>query len=179
MQIEENVPLLESILDRWQTALGNQYQPYKNHVYRVLNFCFALHPCSEEEKEKLIIAGCFHDLGIWPDDIVDYLPPSIELAEQYLRENDRENWSDEIRLMIDLHHKLRAVKDCEYPLVEVFRKGDWTDVSKGFRSFELPKPYVKAVIAKFPNLGFHDNLMRLTREEFRRNPLNPLPMMKW
>ena len=29
MQIEEHIPLLESILDTWKTALGNQYQPYK------------------------------------------------------------------------------------------------------------------------------------------------------
>jgi hypothetical protein len=179
MKLEDDIPSLESILNEWREAIGNQYEPYKNHVYRVLNFCFALHQCSEEDKQKLIITGCFHDIGIWSDDTIDYLEPSIELAKKYLKEKSKEEWSDEIELMIDLHHKFRTVKNCEYPLVEVFRKGDWVDVSKGMRSFGLPMTYVKSVLNKFPNLGFHKNLTRLTREEFKRHPFNPLPMMKW
>ncbi len=179
MTLEDHISLLETILDEWRDTIGRQYEPYKNHVYRVMNICFALHECTEDDREKLIIAGCFHDLGIWPNDTVDYLAPSIELAKKYLKEDGKEEWSTEIELMIDLHHKLTRVKHCEYPLVEVFRRGDWVDVSLGMRSFGLPRKYVRSVRKQFPNLGFHRNLIRLTREEFMRHPLNPLPMMKW
>ena len=41
--IEERIPLLEEILERWKNELGNDYTGYKNHVYRMIHFCFALH----------------------------------------------------------------------------------------------------------------------------------------
>ncbi len=65
MAIEERIPLLEEIVDTWKNELGNDYPGYKNHVYRMIHFCFALHSCNDEERKKIIIAGGFHDLGIW------------------------------------------------------------------------------------------------------------------
>jgi hypothetical protein len=41
------------------------------------------------------------------------------------------------------------------------------------------KTISKSVQAAFPNLGFHNNLVRLALGQFLRHPLNPLPMMKW
>lgn len=178
-KIVEQLPLVEQVLGEHAGAMRDQFLPYKSHVYRVIHFCFAFHPCDEIDAEKIIIAGCFHDLGIWPDDTVDYLEPSIRLAREYLRERGKDEWSDEIAAMIDLHHKYRSVTDCPYPLVEVFRKGDWVDASLGWRSFGLPRAYVRRVQATFPNLGFHRNLVRLTIKQLRRHPFNPLPMMKW
>lgn len=179
MTIETDIPLLEEILGQRRTTLGDQLQPYKNHVYRVTNFCFALHDCRGDDREKILVAGCFHDLGIWPDDEVDYLAPSIDLAREYLNEKGKEGWSTEIGQMIDLHHQLRSVKDGEFPLVEAFRKADLVDVSLGLRTFGLPRSFVRSVRRQFPNLGFHRNLVRLTGLQLRRDPLNPLPMMRW
>jgi hypothetical protein len=179
MKIEENIPLLESILGDRKEVIGGDFDPYKNHVYRVLNFCFAFHECASHDKEKLIIAGCFHDLGMWPGGVVDYLAPSVELVKSYLKETGREEWSPEIESMIDLHHKITTVKDCAYPLVEVFRKGDWVDASMGMRRFGLPKDAVLKVQDAFPNLGFHKNLLRLAAKELFTYRRNPLPMMKW
>ena len=179
MQLITQLPLLDEILEARREMLGAQYQPYKNHVYRMVNFCLAFHPCTGDDLEKIIIAACFHDLGIWPNDVVDYLPPSIELARAYLEDNQKHAWVDEISEMIDQHHKFRAVKNSAYPLVEIFRRGDWTDVSFGLRAFGLDKGFYKQVCAHFPNLGFHKNLMLLSKEEFKRHPLNPLPMMRW
>jgi HD superfamily phosphohydrolase YqeK len=96
IQIHEHLPLLESILGQHAEAIGSQFEPYKNHVYRVLNFCFAFHPCEGDDQEKLIIAACFHDLGMWPGDIVDYIAPSIALAQGYLSQRGKSHWSAEI-----------------------------------------------------------------------------------
>lgn len=61
----------------------------------------------DEQKERIIIAACFHDLGIWINDTFDYLQPSIGLAKAYLKQRNLKQWSVEVELMIDLHHKFR------------------------------------------------------------------------
>ena len=179
MAIEASIPLLEEILGQWKKELGEDYTPYRNHVYRMIHFCFALHDCNEEERRKIVIAGCFHDLGIWSDGTVDYLPPSVVRARDYLKANGLEAWSEEIELMIDMHHKLRQYRDVRYPLAEVFRKADLVDVSLGLVKFGVPGSTVKSVQAQFPNAGFHKRLMRLAGEWFGQHPLSPPPFLKW
>jgi hypothetical protein len=179
MAVEKRIPLLEDILDNWKKELGNDYAGYKNHVYRMINFCFALHNVKTEEREKIIIAGCFHDLGIWSNHTFDYLSPSIVLAKEYLQQNGLEQWISEIELMIDMHHKLGNYKNEQHPLIEVFRKGDLVDFSLGIVKCGLPGAYVKSVKNQFPNAGFHKRLVKLAGGWFCRHPLNPLPILKW
>ncbi len=179
LDIVESIPLLDEILDEHRDFIGSQFQPYRNHVYRVVNYCFEFHDCLGDDEEKIVIAGCFHDLGIWPHNDFDYLAPSIELSNQYLSTQGKQAWTDEIAQMIDLHHRFRAVDNGNSPLVEVFRKGDWVDASLGFRKFGLDRSTIRRVSQAFPNLGFHRNLLRLGIRQWLRHPLNPLPMMKW
>jgi len=179
MRIEKPIPLLEEILAPWQERVGADFGGYKNHVYRVLHFCFALRDCGADERRKLIIAGAFHDLGIWSDGTVDYLPPSIELAMAYLRQNDLIGWSRDIALIIDLHHKLRRDKNANFPLIEVFRKADLVDVSLGVIKGGIAPATVSAVKAAFPNADFHKRLMQLAAGWFAKHPLSPPPFMKW
>lgn len=179
MKLEQTIPLLEKILLNWKDAMGDNYKPYKNHVYRVVNFCFALSPCTGEDREKVIIAGCFHDLGIWTNHTVNYLLPSVELAKHYLESEDKSQWISEIGPMIDLHHKITHTGKEDQSLIEIFRKADWIDVSFGLRSFGLKRQDIRAVRQTFPNLGFHKGLTKLWWTEFLRHPLHSLPMMKW
>lgn len=65
MKIEKQIPLLEEIFSEWKRVIGAEYNGYKNHVYRMIHFCLALRNCNDEEREKIIIAGAFHDIGIW------------------------------------------------------------------------------------------------------------------
>jgi len=178
--MKSNIPLLEEILAEYKDVVGEDFQPYKNHVYRVVNFCFQLkQDVDAEQEEKIIIAACFHDLGIWTNDTVDYLQPSIVLAKEYLKRRHLEEWSVEIELMIDMHHKFRKYADDNHPLVELFRRADLVDVSLGIVKFSLSTDYIKNVKIEFPNAGFHKKLIKLTIREFFRNPLKPLPMMRW
>jgi HD superfamily phosphohydrolase YqeK len=62
--VESSLPLAEEILSAWRETLGPDFIGYHNHVYRVINYSLALRTCSDEEREKLAIAACFHDLGI-------------------------------------------------------------------------------------------------------------------
>jgi hypothetical protein len=179
MKIEENIPLLEDIFSEWKDTIGGEYQGYRNHVYRMVHFCLALRECNDEEREKIIIAGAFHDIGIWIKDTVDYIPPSLPPAMAYLETRKQEAWSTEIELMITEHHKIREYKDTGYPLVEIFRQGDLVDFSFGLFKFGLSKDYINQVKAKFPNADFHKNLGKRAAKWFLKHPLNPVPMMKW
>ncbi len=179
MEIEKPIPLLEEILTHWQSVIGSEYEGYKNHVYRMIHFCWALKPCDEIEREKIIIAGAFHDIGIWIENTVDYISPSIPPAMEYLRQQHREEWSDEIQLMISEHHKVTEYTDVQYPLVELFRKGDLVDFSFGLINFGLPSQIINAVKEAFPNADFHLNLAKRALKWLPQHPFNPVPMMKW
>jgi hypothetical protein len=179
VDIDHPIPLLEDILASWKDQIGRDYAGYRNHVYRVVHFCFALRDCGEEERRKVIIAACFHDLGIWSADTADYLPPSSALAKDYLAQHHLDEWSNEVSLMIDTHHKLRPYRDARYPLVEVLRRADLVDVSLGIVKFGLPGAYIKRVKRQFPNEGFHKRLVRLVGGWSARHPVRPPPFFKW
>lgn len=177
--IQPRLECVDTILADWRGPLGNDFEPYRNHVHRVVRFSLALRDCDDEERRKLEIAAAFHDLGIWSARTFDYLPPSVQAASEYLAANGLAGWQEEVALMIDEHHKLRAFKDERYPLVELLRRADLIDVSLGVRLFGLPREHVREVRRAFPNAGFHRRLVRLVFEGVRKRPLNPLPFYKW
>ena len=144
MKVETQISLLEEILSEWKGLIGSEYEGYRNHVYRMINFCFILKPCSDDEKKKIVIAGAFHDIGIWIDDTINYLPPSVIPMREYLKTNNLESWGDEIQLMITEHHKIREYNDEQGALIESFRKADLVDFSLGFLKHPFnPAPMMK------------------------------------
>lgn len=174
-----NVDHIDGILSQWKTLIGADYQGYRNHVVRMVTFCLLLRPCTAEEQRKIEIAACFHDIGIWVANTLDYLPPSVPPARDYLAANGLQDWAGEIEQMILLHHKIRPVQNGASPLVELFRQADLVDFSLGVIKQGLNGPTVSAVKAAFPNHGFHKMLVKRSGPWLIRNPLNPLPMMKW
>ncbi len=179
MNIETQHSLIEEILSMWEDTIGGDYPGYRGHVYRVFNFCLALLPCTEEEKTKLAIAACFHDIGLWSDHTVDYISPSVTQVKQFLSGTGCEAWSEEIVLMVEMHHKVRSYRGERFSLVELFRKGDLVDFSLGAFTFGLPRTYIRQVMKTIPNNGFHKFLLRGAREWFSRHPLKPPPFLKW
>ncbi len=177
MNIETKIPLIDEVLSEYSNEMGGDLPGYRNHVYRMVNFCFAQGNFDSEQKEKIVVAGCFHDLGIWSADTFDYLPPSIALANKYLARTGRDAWAEEISLMIDLHHRVRKVEGAD--LVDTFRKGDLVDFSLGLIKCGVPGHFVHEVKQHFPNEGFHKQLVRRACRWTLRHPLNPVPVLKW
>jgi hypothetical protein len=176
--IDTRLTLLDSILDDWREVIGDDFEGYRNHCRRMVSCCLALQDCDDVARQKLMIAAAFHDIGIWTDNTLDYLPPSVTPAMAYLKDKGIEAWSEEISLMITEHHKLSAFDDPRYPLVELFRKGDLVDFSLGLVRFGLPRAFLKELRRTWPNAGFHKRLLQLASHWFVRHPLNPAPMMK-
>jgi len=174
-----SLPTLDALLDVHAPQLGGDAPGYRHHAYRVANFYWLLAPGDAEVREKLCIAVAFHDLGIWTAGTFDYLPPSCALARNHLQAIGKSGWQDEVDAMIDHHHRIRRMPPDARASVEVFRRADWIDVSRGALRFGLPAGAVHAVMAAFPNAGFHRRLASLTLRRLYRHPLSPLPMMRW
>lgn len=168
---------IEDILPKFKSAIGLDYDRYKNHVYRVFLNCLLIDDRKNNE-EKYAIASAFHDIGIWTDHTFDYLNPSIGQVKIYLTEINRADWIEEISLMIYWHHKMSRYQGQHEEIVENFRKADWIDVSLAFLTFKLDKQKINETRRRFPNLGFHIFLIKETIKNFFRHPLNPLPVFK-
>lgn len=174
--ITQQHPIIEALFASYKDVIGNDFEKYRNHVYRIFNYSLFLSNSADEE--KYAIAAFFHDVGIWTNNTFDYLKPSIDLAKAYLLKNNKENWLEEISLMIDNHHKTTAYKGNFETTVNIFRKADWTDVSLGLIHFEIPSDYIKQVEKQFPYKGFHFFLTKLFAKNLFQHPLKPLPMFK-
>lgn len=175
--IIEQLSVVEDILSEQEAALGISLAGYKNHVYRMVNYCHAISPLSGDESEKIAIAGCFHDLGIWTAGTFDYLPPSIELARSHLSKIGRVDWAEHVTLMIEEHHKLRTFKTDD--LTEIFRKADLIDLSLTAFRFGIDKGFIRELSARFPNCGFHLGLIRVASKWICRHPFNPIPVARF
>jgi hypothetical protein len=168
---------IENLLQKFKAEIGPDYDKYKNHVQRVFLICMLIDD-DKSNQEKYAIASVFHDIGIWTNQTFDYLEPSIEQARIHLIKIGREDWLEEITLMISWHHKITMYRGNHEHIVENFRKADWIDVSFGLISFGVDKKKIKENIRKWPTLGFHRFLVKASLKEFFRHPFNPLPMIK-
>ena len=171
--------VLEDILLAHAPQLGADLPGYRNHAYRVANLSAALAAPDPESHDKIQVAAALHDLGIWTAGTFDYLPPSIQLATDYLRRSGRPEWVPEITTMIREHHKISAYRGDPRWLVEPFRRADWVDVSRGVISYGVPPKLRRQIFATWPDAGFHRRLAQLEFERLRSHPLSPLPMVRW
>lgn len=178
-EVITHVPRIEEILTDWQAVIGDDYLGYRGHVYRMFNFCLALRPCSAEEQTKLAIAAGFHDIGLWSDHTTDYIPPSIVQLQTYCTTHHLDAWTEELCLMVEMHHKVFAYRGDRSPLIELFRQGDLVDFSRGTLTCGLPRNYVRQVQAAIPNNGFHRFLLRGAVDWFTHHPFSPPPFMRW
>jgi hypothetical protein len=174
-----SLPTVEGVLHDHASELGHDLAAYRNHVYRVVNLCLALVGDRHVELEKIAVAAVFHDLGIWTNNTFDYIAPSVALAREHLAARGMADWIPEIEAMIVDHHKVTPSRANPDSLVESFRRADWIDVSLGLRRFGLPRTFMAALDATWPNAGFHRRLVELTIQRFWEHPFTPLPMVKW
>src|SRR5215471_21613319 len=178
--LETRLVLLDDVLNAHAGALGADFEGYRNHAYRVANFCFALTSTAAatagdpERVAKVVLAAAFHDLGIWTDETFDYLPPSSRLANAYLAGTGRSDWVPEITEMILQHHKLTPFRNDRCALVEPFRRADLIDVSHGLASFGLRREFLSEAFAQWPDARFHERLLRLFLGRLLRYPWNTL-----
>jgi hypothetical protein len=178
MEIVQDLQLVDDILGKFQLTIGRDFEAYRNHVYRVINLCYSASDLSENEKDKIQIAACFHDIGIWTASTLDYLSPSEKVASDYLRAVGKQAWVAEITEMIEMHHRIRSYASSASRLVELFRRADIADFSLGLFPMGHSRKLITGLKSAFPNRGFHWRLVQLGSLWLLRHPLNPLPMFR-
>ncbi len=184
-EIIRSYPLIDELLDARRGVFGGTeaeavFQGYRSHAYHILNFARQWIEPSPEREEKIAIAAVFHDIAAWPDGNLDYLSPSADQAERYLDGIGRGDWKPEMRLMIEMHHKITAYRGAFREWVEPVRRADWCDVSFALMRFGLPRSFVREVRAEFPLTAFYPNhVYKLSLRWMLRHPLNPAPIFRW
>ena len=177
IKTEESFQAISQLLAPFAQVIGTDLEKYQNHVCRVVANCLAIDN-SEKNRNKYIIAGVFHDIGIWTDHTIDYLAPSENIATRYLIDSSQELLMPEIIAMIHWHHKTTSYNGEHSDTVNTFRKADWIDVSFGLLSFDANYKISSRYRKKFPNRDFHMFLIRQLANNFLRHPLSPLPMFR-
>ncbi|TQV71118.1 phosphohydrolase [Aliikangiella marina] len=164
IEIKLQRPNVEVLFKPYQAVIGKDFPGYRNHVYRTITY--AMHFLNGDlSQEKLVeTAFVYHDIGLWTDRELAYLEPSEAVA---LADNEKFNWGldpEALRGAIHWHHKILSYKGPHEKVIEACRKADWVDASKGLIRKGLSRSMIKEVEAAFPNLGFHDTLLRLAKD---------------
>ena len=162
--IKKERPFVEELFARYETLIGRDFPGYRNHVYRTITY--AMHFLgNNEEYERLVEATfVYHDIGLWTDHELAYLEPSEAVA---LADNKKFGLGldpDLLRGAIHWHHKIFPYTGTHREIIEACRKADWIDASKGILRKGISRAAIAEVEAAFPNLGFHDALMRLAKD---------------
>ncbi|MEO1593512.1 MAG: phosphohydrolase [Cyanobacteria bacterium J06632_22] len=155
---------VEALLAPYQQMMGQDFPGYRNHVYRAITYAMHFLGNASEHEQMVETTFVYHDIGLWSDHALAYLEPSEALA---LADNEKYGWGLDPEVLqgaIHWHHKIFPYKGANQAVIEACRKADWIDASKGLLRKGLDKSDIQAVEAAFPNLGFHNTLLRLTKD---------------
>ena len=164
IKIKFERPRVEELFDRYEKVIGKDFPGYRNHVYRTITYAMYFLEYEPRFEPLVETAFVYHDIGLWTDHELAYLEPSEAVA---LEDNEKYGWgldAEALRGAIHWHHKIFTYKGPHELIIEACRKADWIDASKGTLRKGISKAAVKEVEAAFPNLGFHDTLLRLTKD---------------
>lgn len=170
---------LHSRIDRLFTehsaVFGADLERYEGHVHRVAELISLQVPLDETTTEIVAVASFFHDSAIWFDDTWDYLPGSVARAVDAIGGPDSTD-AALVAAMVLEHHRIRPVR--AHPMVEAIRRADAADLYRvmppGVRRNDF-----RTLLHEYPSRGFHRMLLRAFLRGVRRDPVHPLPMVRF
>jgi hypothetical protein len=157
-------PRIEELLAPYRSLIGDDFDGYRNHVYRCTTYAMHFLGNATEYEQIVETAFVYHDIGLWTDRELAYLEPSEAVA---LHDNDKYGWGldpNALRGAIHWHHKVFTYKGLHADVIEACRKADWIDATQGWCRKGIPRSAIAKVESTFPNCGFHKSLLRLARE---------------
>lgn len=163
-RIIDRAPRVDQLLEPFRAALGADYNAYRGHVLRVLTYAMHFLNGDETWRPAIETALVYHDIGLWSDNDLGYLEPSIA---RVVADNTRENWGFDPGLLTALiaeHHKVFPYRGPYQTPVEAVRRADWVDASGGLIRHGLAKSDIAATVAAIPVNGFPNVLMRLAAD---------------
>lgn len=164
IQIITHSERIETLLTPFKDVIGDDFEGYRNHLYRVLTYTLHFLEGDEQHREVIETALVYHDISLWADKALAYVAPSSQRA---LEANQNNHWGHDPQLLHDLifyHHKIFPFKGPNAKVVNAFRKADWIDATQGVIKKGMLVPHIEQVKAALPAVGFYDTLMRLGPE---------------
>jgi hypothetical protein len=162
--IQTNRPRIDELLAPYAGVIGKDLPGYRNHVYRTVTYAMHFLGNAPAHEQLVETAFVYHDIALWTNHALAYLEPSEAVA---LADNAKHGWGldvDALQGAIHWHHKITAYRGPNETVIEACRKADWIDANKGMVRKGMSRANIKAVEAAFPNLGFHDALIRLAKD---------------
>ena len=157
-------PCVEELLKRYENLISKDFPGYRNYVYHAITYVMHF-PGNAVEYERLVeTAFVYHDIDLWTDHELAYLESSEAVT---IADNQKLRLGldpDLLRDAIHWHHKIFPYTGPRRDVIEVCRKADWIDASKGMLRKGISRAAIREVEAAFPNLGFHNSLMRLAKD---------------
>ncbi|MEM9808581.1 MAG: phosphohydrolase [Cyanobacteria bacterium P01_D01_bin.56] len=169
---------VEDLFVPYQQVIGNDFPGYRNHVYRCITYAMHFLGDAVEHEQAVETAFVYHDIGLWSDHALAYLEPSEALA---LADNEKYRWQLNPKILygaIHWHHKISPYTGPHQSVIEACRKADWIDATKGMLRKGMSRDAIAKVEATFPNLGFHDTLLRLAKDYGGSTLIGSLKVMK-
>lgn len=163
IQINTQRPHIDALLERYRSALGKDFDRYRNHVYRTTTYAMHLLGGDTTHERLIETAFVYHDIALWTHKEMAYLEPSGALA---LNDNETHQWGLDPELLYDAihwHHKITPYRGANATVIEACRKADWIDVSLGVINHGIHRADIATVKAAFPYLGFHKMLIGITK----------------
>ena len=158
IEILDQSTLIDDLLARYESELGENLVPYRGHLLRVLTYAVHFLGGDKTHLHEMEVALVYHDLGVWAANTLNYLEPSIELA---LKDNVSNNWGHNPELLKNIilwHHKITPFRGKNEDVINAIRKADWVDASNGLIRKGLSKEIIAQVKAAIPSKGFHASL---------------------
>jgi hypothetical protein len=162
IQVIYNRDEVDVHLSKYKALIGNDYDGYRNHIYRVLTF--AMHFLDNNEKYLPLIsyALVYHDIGLWTDNTLSYLDPSSAKAMEGVPSKFSQEEKQLIHEIIYYHHKLTSYRNNNKlfeKIVEATLAADWIDATMGLVSSGIPTRHIRKVQNTIAEEGFHQTLL--------------------
>ena len=150
---------VEKYLTEHKTEIGEDYDAYRGHIYRVLSY--AMHYLNGDTTHFALIAAAlvYHDIGLWTHKTLAYLEPSSLIAKDRFRIQYSREEIDLLREIIVNHHQITPYEGPHADVVNAVRRADWIDATMGLVNHGMPATHIAAVQGSIPNAGFHKALV--------------------
>jgi hypothetical protein len=176
INIIKSSPNLDRLLNNYKELINDDFQGYKNHIYRVLTYSLHYLDADKTQDGKVLkylpvieAALVYHDIGLWTDRRLSYL----ELSSSRAKMEFENSWSvDKLELLHNIiyyHHKITPFTGTNEKIVNAVRKSDWIDASLGIVNHGMSSAHIRSVNAALSDSGFHYTLATIGHRYYGNN----------
>lgn len=150
--------LLDSLLEPMRDILKDDYDSYKNHALRIINYCFFMLSPDKKTMQHITVAAAYHQIGLWLNSSSNY----AELSASKLI-NDKafigiDPLPERIVIAIVKHASLINSTENDDSLVSAFWKAFRIEISMGYSEQGLPSDFIEQVRTCIPVNNYNKTL---------------------